>query len=49
MGQVQDDLGVYKERRFGYRHTKWGDHVITEGGEMAVYKHRKDFRRNQPC
>ena len=27
MGQVQNDLCVYKER-FGYKHTKWRDHVI---------------------
>lgn len=41
MGQVQDDLCVYKERRFGYKHTKWRDHVIIEGGGMVVYKHRR--------
>lgn len=42
-------LCVYKEKRFGYRHTKWGDHVITEGGERLSTNIGKTLEETNPA
>lgn len=48
MGQVQD-ICVFIRRKIWLQAHKWGDHVITEGGERLSTNIGKDFEETNPA